>query len=357
MVVIIHEGKGRRTISRVDPVHDPAWAALVGMRRSTLFHSPSWMKVLCRTYGLPISAYVLEEDGRPSGGVAWCDLDDFLGRRRVTLAFSDLCDPLADSVDAMGMLVESVLADGLPWTVRALARNMPKVVAPVVHSTLFQWQAIHLMEDSQALWNGLSSMAQRGVQKAERSGLKAREATEKGELRDWYLQHLRLRKTKHGLLAQPYAFFENIWEAFIEKGQGFLLLADYEGRIVGGTLYLLWQDTCFYKFNASDPTYLPVRPNNLLMWEGALRAKERGCRLLDLGRSNANQEGLVRFKQGFGAVAEELYSVTYQPGADDPAGSREVRHLLEELTGLFVQESVPDDVTEGAGALLYRYFA
>src|SRR3990172_5229819 len=114
--MITGEATGRRVISRVDPLRSPSWAALVTGKQSSLFHSPSWMGVLSQTYGLSLSAHILEEDGSPVGGVAWCELDDFLGRRRVTLAFSDFCDPLADSADAMRLLVDPILADGIPWT-------------------------------------------------------------------------------------------------------------------------------------------------------------------------------------------------------------------------------------------------
>ena len=44
------------------------------------------------------------------------------------------------------------------------------------------------------------------------------------------------------------------------------------------------------------------------------------------------------------------------PGDLAAAGEKEARHLVQNLTRLFVKESVPDSVTEEAGALLYRLF-
>jgi hypothetical protein len=40
------------------------------------------------------------------------------------------------------------------------------------------------------------------------------------------------------LLAQPYAFFENIWERFIETEQSALPLGSHNGKVMGGTFYL-----------------------------------------------------------------------------------------------------------------------
>ncbi len=349
-------GTIRPTVAKVDPITSPQWRELVHGMPSTVFHSPQWMKAIQDTYGVEFSACILEQDGRAVAGIPWTDSNDILGRRRVTLAFSDFCDPLAvDRADA-GLLARQLASQEQPWTLRALARNLPTLSAPASRPVLFKWQGIDISPDTQALWDRLTTMARRGVQKAERSGVHVRPAQDRADLRAWYLLHLRLRKSKHGLLAQPYAFFEHIWDEFVERDNGFLLLAFEGARVIGGTFYLVWKDTCYYKFNASDLDSLALRPNNILLWQGILEAKERGLRLLDLGRSKAEQDGLIAFKAGFGAFEEDLCAITYYPDALGNGPQAEARHLLSELTHLLVRESVPDDVTEEAGALLYRFF-
>lgn len=344
------------TLRIVDPITDSVWAQLVSREPSTLFHSPQWMAVIQNSYGFSFSACVLEEEGRPVGGVPWCQISDVLGSRRVTLPFSDFCDVLAATQEEGRVLAEYAANSGAPWVLRTLARRLPDLELPVARSTLLKWQSIDLGPDTSVLWAGLSSRARNKVRQAENSGVEVRQAVDRQELREWYLLHLRLRKTKYGLLAQPYSFFENIWDAFVEKEQGLLLLAEYEGQVIAGTIFLFWRDGCYYKFSASDPHQLSLRPNNLLLWRGMLEAKDRGFSLLDLGRSNAQQEGLIAFKRAFGATEEDLHSITY--GSDDGESEQEeeARRLLQELTGLFVDEKVPDSVTEEAGSLLYRLF-
>ena len=340
----------------VDPVTSPVWAQLVSTGPSTLFHSPQWMGAVQDTYGFRFFASVLEEEGVPAGGVVWSETSNLLGARCVTLPFSDFCDVLAPTPAEARILAESVETRGRPWTLRTLSRNVPEVNCPVAHTSSYKWQGIELSADTSALWENLASMAQRGVRKAERSGVEVRHATDKRELREWYLLHLNLRRSKYGLLAQPYAFFENIWDAFVERGQGFLLVAVYAGQTIAGTLYLHWKDTCYYKFNASDTEHLSLRPNNLLLWRGIVEAKERGFKLLDLGRSNAQQEGLVGFKRTFGATEEDLLSITYSADSGESKQTKEAQSLLQELTRLLVKESLPDSIVEEAGALLYPYF-
>lgn len=338
----------------VDPTTSRMWSQFVEDRPSTVFHSPQWMRVLEKTYGLSFSACLMEREGSLAGGVPWCDLNGLLGRRRVTLAFSDFCDLLAATPEEASDLAGAVLNDGVPWTLRTTAGNLPALEAPVARQGHFKWQGIDLEGDDHELWDRIRPMARRGVTKARRSGVGIRRATGKQELREWYRLHIRLRKFKHELLAQPYSFFEHIWDTFIENGEGFLLVAVHQGQIIGGTLYLLWKDTCYYKFNASDSNYLCLRPNNLLLWQGMMEAREEGCSLLDLGRSPTSPEGLIDFKRNFGAREDDLFSLNYgtQVGEDS-----EAQRLLRRLTQFFVRESVPDELSEEAAELLYQYFA
>ena len=314
------------------------------------------MRVIQETYGFSISACVLEEEGRPVAGVPWCRTSELMGTRLVTLPFCDYCDLLAGTPEEARVLVDHVRECGQPWTLRTIAQNLPGLKRSVAQSAQYKLQRIDLSADTSVLWERLAPMAQRGVRKAEHSGVEIRRATERQQLREWYLLHLRLRKTKYGLLSQPYVFFENIWDTFVAKEQGFLVLAFYEGQPIAGTLYLLWKDTCYYKFNASDPNYMSLRPNNLLLWRGMLEAKERGCRVLDLGRSNTQQEGLIAFKRAFGAIEDDLHFLTCNIDGRHPEPGAEARRLFQDLTRLFVKESVPDNITEEMGALLYRYF-
>jgi CelD/BcsL family acetyltransferase involved in cellulose biosynthesis len=316
------------------------------------------MSVIEQSYGLDVEATVIEEDGRPVAGAAWCDVDDIVSERRVTLPFSDYCDVLAADADSRVAVSRTVMPAGQPWVLRTMARSAPHGLAEVTESTRFKWHGIDLTPPEDELWRGLSSMVRRGIRKAEKEGVKIASAESRDQLREWFLLHLRLRKSKFHLLAQPYEFFLNIWDTFVERGDGFLSLASADGRLIAGTLYLVWKDTCYYKFNASSPDSLLLRPNNLLMWHGMREAKRRGLRLLDLGRTNAAQEGLLTFKRGFGAVEEDLLALTFEksPAAawEDPAA--EARELLQNISGTLAGPTVPDDITEKAGLLLYRYF-
>lgn len=341
----------------VDPVTDPKWAKLVSNTPSTLFHSPRWMKVLQESYGFSFSACVLEDEGNPVAGIPWCDVNDLFGSRRITLPFSDFCDVLSSNPCQTRILVEHLMGSAKSWTLRSLARNLPDTEMPVHGSTLYKWHGIDLTPSTDTLWKQLSKSVRRGVRKANQQGVTVCKAESKDQLREWFGIHLRLRKTKFGLLVQPYSFFESLWDHFVETGQGFVLLAMYQGKVIAGEMDLIWQNSLFSKFAASNPDYLAVKPNTLLCWTGILEAKEMGCELYDFGRSDTGQDGLLAFKRAFGASEEDLYSVTYHSKDHQSGDGQEARTLIQGLTQLLVNESVPDSVTEEAGELLYHLFA
>ena len=55
------------------------------------------------------------------------------------------------------------------------------------------------------------------------------------------------------LPAQPYRFFDVIWQEFMDKGQGVLLGAfEPGGRFMAGKVYLFCGQRCYYKFNTSS---------------------------------------------------------------------------------------------------------
>jgi lipid II:glycine glycyltransferase (peptidoglycan interpeptide bridge formation enzyme) len=130
----------------------------------------------------------------------------------------------------------------------------------------------------------------------------------------------------------------------------------YKDEIVAGTLFLEWQDTLYYKFNASKLTALSIRPSDLLIWEGIQYGKLNGYLSLDFGLSDWDQDGLIRFKRKF-ATEEKTISFLKYPAQDEPHPQEEqTQKLLHQLTNLLTDETVPDGITEKAGELMYRLF-
>jgi CelD/BcsL family acetyltransferase involved in cellulose biosynthesis len=342
----------------VDPLTDPLWQRLVARYRSDVFHSLAWLRVLADTYGWEARAYLLcDEAGEPTAGIPFYRVTDIMGQRTVILPFSDYCDPLISDEDAWRRLSDELLAEQCAVTLRCLHNDIPLADRRFTLVKQARWHGINLKPDLDTLWSGLASASKRSINKAQRDDVVVQVAQGKQELRAFFDMHLRTRKHKYHLLAQPYAFFENIWRHFIDVEHGVLLLAVHHGEIIGGTLYLVWKDTLYYKANASASTGLLHRPNDLLLWEGIRYGKAKGYSYLDLGLSDWDQQGLIQFKRKYASDEKAISFLQHVPDAGPTQQERQGRALLPQLTALFTDESVPDPVTEKAGEILYRYFA
>jgi CelD/BcsL family acetyltransferase involved in cellulose biosynthesis len=344
-------------ILRVDPRADPLWQTLVEQAPSSVFHSPSWIQVLKDTYGWDAHAYVLlDNQGKPRAGIPFCRIADMMGERIVALPFSDYCDPLVDHASQWQSLINRLLPEQCPIAVRCLHNGLPLEDERFTLAKHAKWHRLDLRPDLDALWRGMDDSTHRAIRKSQREGLAVRVAQSEQELRTFFEMHLKVRKYKYGLLAQPYSFFQNIWCRFVQMQRGFLLLAVYDDKIVAGDFFLEWKDTLYYKFNASLPGDLSHRPNDLLIWEAIQYGKNRGLTYLDFGLSDMDQEGLVRYKRKFATEEKIISFLRHVPNSSPSPAEKEMRDLLTKLANSFTDKLVPDQVTERAGEDLYRYF-
>jgi len=326
---------------------------------SSVFNSPAWLAVLEQTYGWKSSAFVaMDGGGEPQAGIAFFHIDDLIGERNVTLPFSDFCDPLGCDAHVWRTLGNRLIAQGCPVKVRCLHNEAPLGDERFAEANRARWHGIDLRPDLGTLWRNLDRTARQCIEKACRAGVCVEPAVEQSGLRTFFEMHLRVRKYKYHMLAQPYRFFEAIWEHFIEPGHGVLLLARSGDHIIAGGLFLLWEGGLYYKFNTSDPTGTDQRPNDLLVWTGIQYAKEHRCSLFDFGLSDWDQTGLVHYKRKFGTYEKTIHFLHYIPesvGSNSQHETR-IRELFPQVTNLLTQAEVPDTITEQAGSVLYRYF-
>lgn len=342
----------------VDPLSDGRWDAFARSQHgSDVFHSTTWLRVLHDTYGFDLGAKLVVDEGEVVAGAVYADVDVFGRVSRKILAFSDFCDPLLAYPETWPVLAEALLEEGHPLTIRCRAAREPIDDGRFRQTGRVAWHRCDVTRPSEEIWQSLHPSARRAVRKADRAGVEIRAAEDAGDVRDFFALHLEVRARKYGLLAQPFAFFESIWSRFLEPGQGELLLAVREDRVVGGTLYLDWGDTAYYKFNASDVDLLGVRPNDSLLWSGIESAQKRGLDWLDFGVSDLDQPGLIRFKEKYATESGEVITLVADSGAGPAAHELQMRDLIGQMSKLASGDDVPRPVTERAGDLLYRYFA
>jgi CelD/BcsL family acetyltransferase involved in cellulose biosynthesis len=346
------------SVQVIDPRHSPAWDEFVAQQEEgTVFHGAAWARVLLETYNYQPRYYVLADaSGGILAGVPLMLVKSMLtGRRLVGLPFSDLCPPLVrDGCDASPLLEaiqRDAQGDRLSYVEMRGPSPLPLLQRGFQEASCFTRHVIALDKSLEELEAGFHSSARRGMKKAVREGVSVHSATSPEALRRFYRLYVTTRR-KHGVVPAPYRFFEKIQVHLLAAGSGCLLLAEWQDRLIAADL-LLWDGRrLFYKFNVSDPQFLEQRPNNLLMWEAIRLGRELGCSAFDLGRSEADNEGLHRFKSLWASEASPLpyyyYPTVKGFATEDGKG---IKRLLMAAAVRFT----PRPLLPPAGALLYRH--
>lgn len=339
------------TTETIDPLADERWQAFAASsENATIFHHREWLALLHRQYRYPMLARcVLGVEGRIVAGLPFAYVASRLtGRRLVALPFSDIC-PVAtaggDDEDARAVLARALETEhertGLDTEVRGPLAGIGTEGKGFFHHT------VALDDGLNAVKGRFKKNQRRDVTRAEREGVEIRLGTTVADLDAFYRLHLSTRK-RQGVPTQPRRFIRSFARLF-DENLGFVLLAVCDGKPVAGAVYLQWGGTLVYKYGASSPEYLKKRPNHAIFMESMRLACERGCRTLDFGRTDLDNEGLRAFKLGWGADEHELAYVTLsrrtQPsGAGVPSFAKALITRTPSITGRL------------AGVALYRHF-
>ncbi|WP_317492813.1 GNAT family N-acetyltransferase [Haloechinothrix sp. LS1_15] len=339
----------------VDPRSDACWAKLAACQAGCLFTSPPWLEAICGTFGLPAEARLaLDASDRPVAGFAWVPVNDLRGTRYSALPFSDRADPMVTDVATWQALSADALSAGVPLTVRCWEDAAPARDSRMVTVGGLAWHGTPLDAPLDELYRRLSGTARRNIARARRAGVRVVATAEQDAMHAFHRLHLRLRKRKYRLLAQPPELFDRIWQSFAPRDAVVTLLAYEQHTLIAGAVFLVWNDVLYYKFGASLHEHLALRPNDALFWAGIEWGARRNLAWVDWGCSDDDQPGLIAYKRKW--ASEQRRIVTLRQAEARSPGHHEADALLGELTALLTEESVPDHVTARAGRLLYRYF-
>ena len=162
-----------------------------------------------------------------------------------------------------------------------------------------------------------------------------------------------MTRRDHGLPPQPFVFFRHLHRHVIEPGSGVVARAVLDGRAVGACVYLLRGKGAMYKYGASDRRHQHLRVNDLVMWEAMCWLAARGCTAMSMGKTDIGNDGLRRFKQGWGTEESEIRYFKYDVRAGSFVKDRDA--VVGWHNRFFRYMPLP--AARMAGAVLYRHMA
>lgn len=336
----------------VDPTGDPEWDSQVFIHpRGSVFHSSGWAQVLMRTYGHSPHYLRFTSEGNLAALVPLMEVQSpITGTRGVGLPFADQCEPLWFESGVKEGVMQAVLKLARSWHWKHLELRGGECPAGMTTSSgSFAAHQLPLLEPK-AQFAGLSSATRRAIRKAESYGLRVDFHSSVDTLRQYYALHQETRR-RHGAPPQPISFFLHLFDHVIARGNGVIALAYRGARAVAGAVYLRFGRKGVYKFGAQSERHRHLRGSNLVMWRSIQRLQEDGCESLDLGRTSLQNEGLRRFKMGWGCGEATLHYYRISPPsgrllpAPDRAGG----------TAAKVFQRLPLELNRILGSILYPH--
>jgi len=345
----------------VDPKSLGKWDEFVAETAgSTIYHHSAWLTTLARCYWFRPVFLSLESADGDIGGILPCFLvtSSLTGRRLVSLPYTNVAGPLCRS----GVDPAPLLAAALDVARRERCRYLevrgqpgsPSLQSSQLTSTDYYGSFLLNLTDNLAGTRAkFDRRARRGIAKAVRSGVQVTFGEDRSAIQDFYHLNLFTRR-KHGVPAQPLAFFEVLWENLRPCGAIEVLLATYDGIPVAGMVVLRHKDTAIYAYGASDPRYLSFSPNHALFDTAITWAIGQNLAIFDLGRTAPDNSGLVEFKRQWGAAWVPL-PYYYWPQRSGFVAESESGLKHRVFTAAW--RRLPPILAARIGPLLYRHLA
>jgi len=350
------------TVYRIDPVLDPRWPAFLTLHaNASVFHTPEWLTALRRTYRYQSVAFTTSAPGEElKNGMVFCRVQSWLmGCRMVSLPFSDHCQPLVDNPDDLRLLVSYLKEqlDGGKWKcieLRPLVSSGSSLETQPYfsHNEEFHFHKLDLRPDLDAVFRNFhKSCVQRKIQRGEREHLEYEAGRSERILTKFY-DLLLLTRRRHQLPPQPMAWFRNLLACLGDKVT--VRIVSKDGQPIASILTLFYKNSLVYKYGCSDARFHNLGGMPFLFWRTIQEGKELGAQEFDLGRSAADNPGLVAFKDHLGADCSKLYYCrASQDGSGNLTAVGPADWRLRLVKGAFAR--MPDPLLKIAGNLLYRH--
>lgn len=167
--------------------------------------------------------------------------------------------------------------------------------------------ALDLSLSLDEIWTQQFSSKNRNmIRKAEKEGVTIVESDDYETFRKLY------DGTMTNLNAEDYYFFpQSYYDEYKAsfKDNSILCFAMLDGKAIAGSMFMFSQDYAHYHLSARDREYSKYAANNLILWHGIQKAKERGCKWFHFGGGTTGEEAdsLLLFKQNFSKTKTEFW--------------------------------------------------
>jgi len=251
-----------------------------------------------------------------TGGPAYAPT---LSPRQRSNAERDVRDALlALASDEGAHRIELAMAPLAPARNELAASNVNPLALLGCKDTTTQSWILDLAERSEdELWRNLEHRVRKTVNKAERSGITARNAG-RDDLADFLRLHEKAAR-RNGLPVKPAAYFDAIFQNFLARDMatGFCAL-DPDGHTIAIHIFAVYKNAALYWVVASDEDALASGANDFVQWHAIKAFAAQGLARYECGEAfpgapAGKRRRISDFKKGFGGDLAPYHRGTLTP--------------------------------------------
>ncbi len=329
----------------VDQWHDFA----TSHPRATVFHHRNWLKLLVEQYGYRPRVFAIKRGGAVLSAVPFLETRSLSGRRKmISLPFTDWMEVLAAEADATAKIFSGLRGASFQQYQSVVIRtDKPLEGDPITNGWVRH--ELNTAGPMDQIVARSSSAVRRNLRKAQRNQLTFECRTDADAVESFYRLHLLTRK-KLGVPIQPRSFFRRLAARILPHKLGFVGIVRKGPDAIAAAVFLTHGQMITYKYGASHPDALDLRPNDCLFHHAIRLATEQGYSRFDFGVSRLEEEGLRRFKRKWGANETAIH-FEYIVGNGSES---KTRSLPMSLAAAAIRYG-PPICCRAIGSLFYKY--
>ncbi|MHC4176672.1 MAG: lipid II:glycine glycyltransferase FemX [Planctomycetota bacterium] len=329
----------------IDEWHDFA----VSHPNATVFHHRNWLRLLVGQYGYRPHVFAIKRGGAVVSAVPFLETRSLSGKRKmISLPFTDWMEVLGGQRQAASEILSGLhQARFQRYHTVVIRTDKPLKRDPITNGWVRH--ELNTAGPIDQIIARASPAVRRNLRKAARSQLAFERRTDAGAMETFYRLHLMTRR-KLGVPIQPWPFFRRLTESILQHNLGFVGIVRRGPDAIAAGVFLTHGRMMTYKYGASHPDALDLRPNDCLFHNAIRLATEEGYPRFDFGISRLEDEGLRRFKRKWGASETAVHS-EYIVGGNSQSGS----HSLSLSVASLAIRYGPPICCQAIGALFYKY--
>jgi hypothetical protein len=336
-------GNGRINWRLFPPLQEPDWAywdeCFPGGLGPSIFSAPAWQRLMCEEMKPDWRLMFL----RTNGMDARCLLPVFVrkghwGRMEITVRpVAYYVTPINAELLNESMIQRVILAPqtpftaGFTWWLPPWSPWQALVIPGTCPLGSVDWSfgetyVIPLRGSvAEHLETQVSRMHTRHIRTSYHRGLEIIDSPSEDLIDEYYQLYARVRVEEQWIGPQfTPSFFHGVATTLRDGGR--LLVMQYKGRVVGGGVLLFDHQAVHYFQGTIDRRIKEVFPHPVLYAVALKYAEAQGLSHVNLGGVNAGNQGLLRFKQSWGAIACTVPVVRWR--FDGPPLARQISRGL-----------------------------